>query len=129
MRDEVHRPGLHGLKCYHFYAPQKPTWQADIPAYLARAFQPAHGLKGLPQLADLRTLYFASGANYASRCGSVMPVCPHWHRDPTQAVLLAPAAKGEKGAGGALLRDSPGTVSVMNSCAHSARSRSSEGFR
>ena len=34
VRGEVHRLGLHGLKCYHSYAPVTPTWEADIPDYL-----------------------------------------------------------------------------------------------
>ena len=116
VRDEVRRLGLHGLKCYHYYSGQNPTWDADISAFLpepfvklaheegwaitlhmvkqrsvtdpgnihwirhyctnypntklilahcARAFQPAHGLEGLPQLADLGDLYFDSSANCA----------------------------------------------------------------
>lgn len=34
VRQEVRRLKLHGLKCYHTFAPVKPTWQADIPAFL-----------------------------------------------------------------------------------------------
>ncbi len=34
VRDNVRRLGLHGLKCYHTMAPDDPTWDADIPAYL-----------------------------------------------------------------------------------------------
>ncbi len=34
VRQEVRRLGLSGLKCYHKYAPKKPTWESDIPAYL-----------------------------------------------------------------------------------------------
>lgn len=114
VRQEVRRLGLHGLKCYHTMAPVKPTWEADIPAYLpeplvamahregwaitlhmvkaqstadpgnihwirhycqrypdmklilahsARAFQPAHGLAGLPQLQGLNNLYCDTSAN------------------------------------------------------------------
>ncbi|MCC6423710.1 MAG: amidohydrolase family protein [Phycisphaerales bacterium] len=34
VRQQVRRLGLHGLKCYHVYSSQKPTWEADIPSYL-----------------------------------------------------------------------------------------------
>jgi glutamate-1-semialdehyde 2,1-aminomutase len=34
VRQEVHRLGLHGLKCYHTFARVKPTWEARIPDYL-----------------------------------------------------------------------------------------------
>jgi predicted TIM-barrel fold metal-dependent hydrolase len=34
VRQEVRRLGLHGLKCYHTYAPKKPTWISEIPAFL-----------------------------------------------------------------------------------------------
>ena len=114
VRGEVRRLGLCGLKCYHKEAQVKPTWQADIPAFLperlvkvaheeswvitlhmvksrcvadpsnirwirhycetypdmklilahsARAFQPAHGLEGLPHLTGLDNLYFDTSAN------------------------------------------------------------------
>lgn len=34
VRQEVRRLGLHGLKCYHTFAPVAPTWQADVDAFL-----------------------------------------------------------------------------------------------
>ncbi|MCC7085745.1 MAG: amidohydrolase family protein [Pirellulales bacterium] len=34
VRNEVQRLGLHGLKCYHWFAAKKPTWEARIPEYL-----------------------------------------------------------------------------------------------
>jgi glutamate-1-semialdehyde 2,1-aminomutase len=34
VRQEVRRLGLHGLKCYHTFAPVSPTWDARIPEYL-----------------------------------------------------------------------------------------------
>lgn len=34
VRQEVRRLGLHGLKCYHTFAPVTPTWEADIPSFL-----------------------------------------------------------------------------------------------
>ena len=114
VRGEVRRLGLHGLKCYHTFAPVQPTWEAEIPDFLpeplvrvandegwfitlhmvcasclrrsiqhlldspvlpavsphavdlgplARGFQPAHNLEGLPQLTDLDNLYFDTSAN------------------------------------------------------------------
>src|SRR6185369_13446583 len=34
VRQEVRRLGLHGLKCYHTFAPVEPTMEARIPDYL-----------------------------------------------------------------------------------------------
>ena len=34
VRQEVRRLGLHGLKCYHWFAPSKPSWEASIPEFL-----------------------------------------------------------------------------------------------
>jgi len=34
VRQEVRRLGLHGLKPYHTCAPTRPTWEAELPAYL-----------------------------------------------------------------------------------------------
>ncbi len=34
VRQEVRRLGLHGLKCYHTFAPITPTWEASIPDFL-----------------------------------------------------------------------------------------------
>ena len=34
VRETVRREGFVGLKCYHCYAPDQPTWNASIPAYL-----------------------------------------------------------------------------------------------
>jgi len=34
VRQNVRRLGLHGIKCYHIYSRQQPTWEADIPSYL-----------------------------------------------------------------------------------------------
>ena len=34
VRQEVRRLKLHGLKCYHTFAPKHPTWEAQIPDYL-----------------------------------------------------------------------------------------------
>lgn len=38
VQSEVRRLGLCGLKCYHTMADVKPTWEADIPAYLPEKF-------------------------------------------------------------------------------------------
>ncbi len=37
VRDEVSRLSLHGLKCYHVYAANKPTWNADVSEFLPEA--------------------------------------------------------------------------------------------
>jgi glutamate-1-semialdehyde 2,1-aminomutase len=37
VRQEVRRLGLHGLKCYHTFSSQTPTWESDIPQYLPEA--------------------------------------------------------------------------------------------
>jgi len=34
VRQEVRRLGLHGLKCYHTFSDNKPTWESQIPDYL-----------------------------------------------------------------------------------------------
>ena len=34
VRQEVRRLGAVGLKSYHTYSPEKPTWEADIPSYM-----------------------------------------------------------------------------------------------
>ena len=34
VREQGKRLGLRGLKCYHTFSRTKPTWEADIPAYL-----------------------------------------------------------------------------------------------
>jgi len=34
LRQEMKRLDLCGLKCYHFFADSKPTWEAEIPEYL-----------------------------------------------------------------------------------------------
>lgn len=38
VRQEARRLGLHGLKCYHWFSPSKPTWEASIPEYLPERF-------------------------------------------------------------------------------------------
>ncbi len=38
VREEVHRLGLHGLKCYHSFASTHPTWEASIPDFLPEPF-------------------------------------------------------------------------------------------
>lgn len=35
MRDAVRRSGFSGIKVYHTFVPQKPTWNAEIPQYLS----------------------------------------------------------------------------------------------
>ena len=34
VRQDVRRLGLHGLKCYHLFSHQRPTWETDIPNFL-----------------------------------------------------------------------------------------------
>src|SRR4029077_17275420 len=34
IRETVRREGFAGLKCYHVFAPESPTFQAAIPSYL-----------------------------------------------------------------------------------------------
>jgi len=34
IRETVHRDRFVGLKCYHYYADEHPTWNATIPSYL-----------------------------------------------------------------------------------------------
>jgi predicted TIM-barrel fold metal-dependent hydrolase len=35
MRETVRRRGFRGIKVYHTFVPQKPTWNAEIPQYLS----------------------------------------------------------------------------------------------
>ena len=88
VRSEVRRLGLHGLKCYHSYAPVTPTWEADIPQYLP---------EGLVRIADdehwIITLHMVKARSVAD------PSNIHWIRTycekyPNMRLILAHSARG-----------------------------------
>ena len=88
VRQEVHRLRLHGLKCYHTYAPGETTWNADIPDYLP---------EGLVKLADEQgwpiTLHLVKDRAVAD------PGNIHWIRHycqtyPNMKLILAHSARG-----------------------------------
>jgi predicted TIM-barrel fold metal-dependent hydrolase len=88
VRDEVHRLGLHGLKCYHTLASVQPTWEAHIPDYLPeRLVKVAHEEGWVITLHMVRSRAVADPDNV------------HWIRHycesyPHMALILAHSARG-----------------------------------
>lgn len=88
VRQEVRRLGLHGLKCYHTFAPIKPTWEASIPDFLPeRLVEVAH------QEGWVITLHMVKSRACAD------PDNIHWIRHycqtyPNMRLILAHSARG-----------------------------------
>ncbi len=88
VREEVHRLGLHGLKCYHLFAARKPTWEADIPDYL-----PEKIVKVANEEGWVITLHMVKSRAVAD------PSNLHWIRHycekyPNMKLILAHSARG-----------------------------------
>lgn len=88
VRQEVRRLGLHGLKCYHSWSPNKPTWQADIPEYLPEPLMRVAHEEGW-----FITLHIVKARAVAD------PVNIHWIRHycttyPNLKLILAHSARG-----------------------------------
>ncbi len=87
VRQEVRRLGLCGLKCYHFFAKTKPTWEAEIPEYLPeRLVQVAHEEEWVITLHMVKSRAVADASNI------------HWIRHycqtyPNMKLILAHSAR------------------------------------
>ena len=88
VRQEVRRLGLHGLKCYHTMASVKPTWEAEIPAFLPEPLvRVAHEEGWVITLHMVRSRAAADPTNI------------HWirhycERYPDMKLILAHSARG-----------------------------------
>ena len=88
VRQEVRRLGLHGLKCYHTWSANKPTWQADIHDYLPEPLvKVAHEEGWCITLHIVKTRAVADPSNI------------HWIRRycetyPNMKLILAHSARG-----------------------------------
>lgn len=88
VRQTVRRLGLKGLKCYHIYSSQKPTWEADIPSYLPEALvKVAHEQGWVITLHMVKRRAVADESNI------------HWIRHycrsyPNMKLILAHSARG-----------------------------------
>ena len=88
VRDQVHRLGLHGLKCYHTFSATHPTWEAQIPEYLPeRLVKVAHEEGWVITLHMVRSRAAADPGNV------------HWIRHycttyPNMKLILAHSARG-----------------------------------
>ena len=88
VRQEVLRLHLHGLKCYHTFAPAQPTWNADIPDYLPERLVKVADEQGWPI-----TLHMVKDRAVAD------PSNIHWIRHycktyPNMKLILAHSARG-----------------------------------
>jgi len=88
VRQEVRRLGLHGLKCYHTFAPMTPTWEADIPSFL-----PEPLVKVAHEEGWVITLHMVKSRAVAD------PSNIHWIRRycqsyPNMRLILAHSARG-----------------------------------
>ena len=88
VRAEVRRLGLHGIKCYHLHAAEKPTWEADIPSYL-----PERLVKVADEEGWIITLHMVKKKAVAD------PGNIHWIRRycrayPNMKLILAHSARG-----------------------------------
>jgi glutamate-1-semialdehyde 2,1-aminomutase len=88
IRETVRRDGFVGLKCYHVYSPQKPTFDAPIPAYLPEQQVRIAHEEGLSiTLHMVRTRAIADKSN--------QDVIRSWAaKYPNARIILAHAARG-----------------------------------
>ena len=88
LRQEVRRLGVRGLKCYHTYAATKPTWSANIEAYLPKALvQVAHEEGLVITLHIVKDRALADPANQVT----IRRYCEQY---PNIRMILAHAARG-----------------------------------
>jgi glutamate-1-semialdehyde 2,1-aminomutase len=88
VRQEVRRLGLHGLKCYHTFAANKPTWQAAIPEYLPESLvRVAHEEGWVITLHMVKSRAVADRENY--EC--IRRYCQSY---PNMRLILAHSARG-----------------------------------
>ncbi len=88
IREVVRRERLVGLKCYHVYAPQKPTFDAPIEAYLPEPQVRMAHEEGLSiTLHMVRARALADPANQAT-------IRRYAERYPNARLILAHAARG-----------------------------------
>ena len=88
VRQTVRRLGLHGLKCYHWFASEQPAWEADIPDYL-----PERLVKVADEEGWIITLHMVKSRAVAD------PSNIHWIRHycnsyPNMKLILAHSARG-----------------------------------
>jgi glutamate-1-semialdehyde 2,1-aminomutase len=88
VRDQVRRNGFAGLKCYHLYAPDKPTWEARVSAYLPEEQVRVADRESLSiTLHMVRSRAMADAANQAD-------IRHYCERYPNIRMILAHAARG-----------------------------------
>ena len=88
IREVVRREKLVGLKCYHVYSPQRPTFDAQIEAYLPEPQVRIAHEEGLSiTLHMVRAAALADPANQAT-------IRRYAERYPNARIILAHAARG-----------------------------------
>ena len=88
VRDEVHRLGLHGLKCYHTLSANKPTWESPIEEFLPEPHvQVAHEEEWVITLHMVKSRAVADPANIAC-------IRRYCERYPNMRLILAHSARG-----------------------------------
>jgi glutamate-1-semialdehyde 2,1-aminomutase len=88
IRETVRREGFVGLKCYHVYAPETPTYDAPIPSYLPEAQVRVAHEEGLSiTLHMVRARAMADPSNQ-------QVIRLYAERYPTARFILAHAARG-----------------------------------
>jgi len=88
VRQEVHRLGLTGLKCYHTTALVSPTWEADIPAYL-----PERLVKVADEEGWTITLHMVKSRAVADE-SNIDWIRHYCHTYPNAKIILAHSARG-----------------------------------
>ena len=88
VRQEVTRLGACGLKCYHTYAPAKPTWVAEIPDYLPESL-----VKVADEEGWVITLHMV-GHRAVAEPGNIRWIRHYCERYPNMKLILAHAARG-----------------------------------
>jgi hypothetical protein len=86
--DAVQRYGFSGLKCYHLYAPEHPTFDAAIPSYL-----PEEHVRVANELELSITLHMVRARALADPLNqqAIRRYCTHY---PRMRLILAHAARG-----------------------------------
>lgn len=87
VRQEVRRLGLCGLKCYHTMADVKPTWEADIPAYLPKKFMKVADEEGWAI-----TLHIVK-SRAAADPGNIEYIQSYCRKYPNMKLILAHSAR------------------------------------
>jgi len=88
VRADVHRLGLHGLKCYHLTSNVDPTWEAQIPDYLPESF-----VKVADEEGWVITLHMVRARGCADP-GNIKWIRHYCETYPSMKLILAHSARG-----------------------------------